>query len=77
MQHRPRRRSSCRFAAVLLVLLVAGCGDNPLGSVGERSNEWIGPLADGVTLLSDESPVRDIPNSEPTDGPVIVSEGDG
>jgi hypothetical protein len=30
-----------RVAIVAVSLLVAGCGDNPLGSVGRRSSDWI------------------------------------
>ena len=55
MDHRPRLRPARWLAAVCLTVVVAGCGGSPLESVGERSNDWIGPIADGVTLLSKES----------------------
>ncbi len=74
MQHRPRRRTARWFAAVSLAVLVAGCGESPLESVGERSNEWIGPIADGVVLLSNDSPSTATTVVEVANDSVRVSE---
>lgn len=76
MQHRARCRSARWLAAICAVVLLAGCGESPLESVGERSNEWIGPIADGVTLLSNDSPPRGTTAADPADASVSVSEGD-
>ena len=73
MQSKPRHRAIRWVAAACVVIAIAGCGDNPLESVGERSNTWIGPIADGVTFLSDGSPSDD----ETVEGTVSVSEGAG
>lgn len=37
--------------AIAGAVLVA-CGDQPLQGVGERSSEWIGPIAEEVRFLS-------------------------
>ena len=76
MQHRPRSRTARWLAAACVVVLVAGCGESPLESVGQRSNEWIGPIADGVTFLTNDSPAPGTDVADPADASVRVSEGD-
>jgi hypothetical protein len=56
MQHRPRYRTARWLAAACVAVLLAGCGEYPLDSVGERSQSWIGPIGDGVVLYSNGSP---------------------
>jgi hypothetical protein len=82
MQQRSRRRAARWSVAAALVATLAGCGDAPLESVGQRSSEWIGPVADGVRFLSNDSaaegPAVDDPAvDDPVASPVSVSEGDG
>jgi hypothetical protein len=38
-------------AAVLLVVALAACGDQPLQGMGQRSEGWIGPIAENVQFL--------------------------
>ena len=76
MQSTPVHRAIRWLAAVCVVIAVAGCGENPLESVGERSNEWIGPVADGVSLLSNGSS-SGTDGDDAVEGTVSVSEGDG
>ena len=76
MEHTPRSRSARWFAAACAVALLAGCGEAPLDSVGERSNEWIGPIADGVIFLSNDTPPGGTVAADPVDDSVSVSEDD-
>ena len=76
MQHKPLSRSARWCAAACAVALLSGCGETPLDSVGERSNEWIGPIADGVIFLSNDTPPKGMATADPADGSVSVSEGD-
>ena len=77
MQHRTRHRTARWLAAACAAVVLAGCGGNPLESVGERSNEWIGPIADGVTLLSNDPPPAVTADADPAEASVSVAEGDG
>ena len=74
MQHRPRYRTARWLAAACVGVLVGGCGDYPLDSVGERSNNWIGPIADGVVFLSDKSlgPAPAVSNDVPSTGTAVA-----
>lgn len=42
------KATSLAIAAAVL----AGCGDQPLQGIGERSTDWIGPVAEDVRFLS-------------------------
>ena len=74
MQHTLRNRSGRWCAAVIAVALLAGCGETPLDSVGERSHEWIGPVADGVIFRSNDTPPKGLAAADPADASVRVSE---
>ncbi|MFP5331818.1 MAG: hypothetical protein ACLGHX_05625 [Acidimicrobiia bacterium] len=43
------------LAALATTSLLAACGDEPLQGLGQRSGEWIGPLAEQVVILPGES----------------------
>lgn len=77
MHDRLQRRSVRWLAAACLAVLSTGCGERPLETVGERSNEWIGPIADGISLFSNDSSPPGPTVLEPEDDSVRVSEGDG
>ena len=78
MQHRPPLRPARLLAAACLVLVVVtGCSESPLESVGERSNTWICPIADGVTFLSNDSAPTDQAGPDTAASSVRVTEGTG
>lgn len=39
------------LAAALAAFVLTACGDQPLQSVGQRTGEWIGPLAEEIVFL--------------------------
>lgn len=77
MQHRPTRRVAAWLSAAVMCLTLTACGENPLESVGQRSTDWIGPVSDGVSFLSNDGPAEGAGSDDPIAGPVSVSEGDG
>lgn len=42
------------LAAALATFVLTACGDAPLQSVGQRTGEWIGPLAEELVFLPSE-----------------------